>query len=149
MTTFEQQELAEKVYEQITQHPETHNQRVWIDERAACGTAACVAGWAIALSPLTNYRIDEYGPKFTELGDGLYFGTAQYLLGIDGTEASRLFHTDLKHDVVVEAVKYLANGKDVDWQKLKTEYGNLLEEGHVGAHMHEYIYEEGWDGYFL
>lgn len=40
-------DLAVKVIEQVTKHPETHVQSTWID---SCGTTACIAGWAVALN---------------------------------------------------------------------------------------------------
>jgi hypothetical protein len=42
-------ELLKRVRAQITEHPETHNQRVWA-KRTECGTTACVAGWAVLLA---------------------------------------------------------------------------------------------------
>jgi hypothetical protein len=43
--------LAEAVLEQITTHPETHDQGNFGVRRPDCGTTYCIAGWAIALSP--------------------------------------------------------------------------------------------------
>lgn len=45
------QDLILRVLEQITHHPETHDQKVWGFE-PYCGTAYCVAGHAVALSGL-------------------------------------------------------------------------------------------------
>lgn len=42
-------DLLRAVREQITTHPETHDQRSWA-KRAKCGTTHCIAGWACALS---------------------------------------------------------------------------------------------------
>lgn len=40
-------ELAVKVIDQVTKHPETHVQSMWTN---SCGTAGCLAGWAVALN---------------------------------------------------------------------------------------------------
>lgn len=40
-------ELAVKVIDQVTKHPETHEQATWI---SGCGTIACLAGWTVALN---------------------------------------------------------------------------------------------------
>jgi hypothetical protein len=39
--------LAQQVLEQITQNPESLNQKVW---HSSCGTAHCTAGWTVVLS---------------------------------------------------------------------------------------------------
>lgn len=41
--------LAYAVLDQIDAHPEQWNQGVWVG-RAACGTVACLAGWACLLA---------------------------------------------------------------------------------------------------
>lgn len=38
--------LLRKTLEHITAHPEEHAQGLWA-KRTACGTACCVAGWAV------------------------------------------------------------------------------------------------------
>lgn len=40
--------LFQKIYDQITQHPETHDQKQF-EWTAECGTTRCVAGWAVAI----------------------------------------------------------------------------------------------------
>ena len=47
MTHIKNWPLAWRVVEHIINHPETHNQGLYV---TPCGTAACVAGWAVALS---------------------------------------------------------------------------------------------------
>lgn len=56
-------ELAEKVLKQVTEHPEQHEQAVWVensDRRVVvskgnlCGTRACLAGWAVLLNRKPN-----------------------------------------------------------------------------------------------
>lgn len=47
-------ELAEKVLEYVTAHPELHDQKTWHSTPATslnrCGTTACLAGWAVFLN---------------------------------------------------------------------------------------------------
>jgi hypothetical protein len=42
--------LAYRVLDHIDAHPEQHDQNVWVEEGRDCGTAACLAGWAVLLS---------------------------------------------------------------------------------------------------
>lgn len=49
----------QQVYDQITQHPETHQQATWHTQNE-CGTTSCAAGWAMQFS---GYRWAVYdGP---------------------------------------------------------------------------------------
>lgn len=50
MTHIKNWPLAWRVAEHTINHPETHNQGLYV---SPCGTAACVAGWAVALSGWT------------------------------------------------------------------------------------------------
>lgn len=51
-------ELAQKVLAHVVEHPEQHDQLVWMDPRPGgfrrdngyCGTTACLAGWAVAFN---------------------------------------------------------------------------------------------------
>lgn len=42
--------LLTKVLDHITAHPEEHDQRSWAIRKDGCGTACCVAGWAVVMS---------------------------------------------------------------------------------------------------
>ena len=89
-------DLMRAVREQITKHPETHDQASW-GERTECGTTHCIAGWACALS----------GDAFewaTDDADGTFALTvttprthidvrAAELLGLDSMEAGDVFYT--------------------------------------------------------
>lgn len=102
-------ELAQKIYTQITRHPESHNQEVWINQasrRAECGTQACVAGWAVTFNFPdgtldTSFVIDpEHYRARSALADRLdvrdrsYYTLAKHLLGLNHGEACDLFHGD-------------------------------------------------------
>ncbi len=96
ISTEETRALATKIWDQIAEHPETHDQSSWEDE---CGTTKCIAGWAAHFSPNSNH-----------LNIG-YFAHGQEVLGLGHLEASSLFyHADderavqlLKHIVVGES----------------------------------------------
>lgn len=98
--------LLRQVREQIEKHPETWDQSLWFSE---CGTAACVAGWAAAL---TGGRRADFGEKHLSSsllvavpddheydvvvvkGQRLVFvdDRAQRLLGIDDKTGDELFN---------------------------------------------------------
>lgn len=87
-------DLMLQVREQITAHPETHDQESWVS-RTDCGTTMCIAGWATAL----------VGMKVVEDADWTYLVqdpgslspvrhisvVAQELLGLSPREAGDLF----------------------------------------------------------
>ena len=89
-------ELAQKILDQITEHPETHNQSSWVD---TCGTTYCVAGWAVA------FNCQRGGAECEALFAGLralarelntapYWSTlGQKLLGLDDEDAASLFYS--------------------------------------------------------
>jgi hypothetical protein len=65
-------ELAYRVLDHIDAHPEQHDQRVWIENRSECGTAACLAGWVCLLSgdrPDFDHEEDEACEVFLGKGD--------------------------------------------------------------------------------
>lgn len=116
-------ELAVKVIDQVTKHPETHIQSMWID---SCGTAGCLAGWAVALNRQdgennwdTKQRIaaelrpvDGEGgslPNWSEAGAAL-FGFIDADGRLDQDEADRIF---LCMDEA-EAVTRLADHFDIE-----------------------------------
>lgn len=85
-------DLMVKIREQITKHPETHDQETW-GRKTECGTTHCIAGWTGALSGgelewfTGDYAailvlIDRRGPE--------YF--AQKALGLTLPEADKLFY---------------------------------------------------------
>lgn len=107
----EQLALAEVVLEQVTRHPETHDQGSYGMKGYECGTVACIAGWTVILSPTpgvepvwrgrpgeehvsgvfmpAEYDTYEYGAY--EDGAWMTQTAAQALLGLDDTDAVDLF----------------------------------------------------------
>jgi hypothetical protein len=106
-------ELFQKIYDQITLHPEQHDQAgfEYRDEyRDECGTIRCIAGWAVAIHYGVNsiYGV-EYGPgRDTEWG---YLSDtaaeAADLLGLDDTQATDLFY-DMDNESAVKKCHYYA-----------------------------------------
>jgi hypothetical protein len=99
------QPLFQKILDQITMHPETHNQDFWENASSDCGTTRCIAGWALHFhNPQQHvwltvkdlmcspYHIDE---------------AAQSLLGLTEEESIELFH-DADDEQAVELVKTYA-----------------------------------------
>lgn len=123
-------ELAVKVIDQVTKHPETHIQSTWID---SCGTAGCLAGWAVALNRQddeSNYDVkariaaelrpvDAWGrtldgeagmvPSWPEAGAAL-FGITDEDGRLDQDEADRIFMCMDE----TEAVARLADRFDIE-----------------------------------
>lgn len=91
-------ELAERILQQITEEPESHDQSIWAvaSGTAGCGTIACIAGWAVEFN-----RQDGEGEyrALERLGAELntapwYDSVGRELLGLDRPAASNLFYTD-------------------------------------------------------
>jgi hypothetical protein len=87
--------LLRAVLAQIDATPERWDQSMWA-LRTECGTAFCVAGWAVHIShPDAGLKFDHYGEAFTctlpGFGDVYILDEARRLLAITGTEANYLF----------------------------------------------------------
>jgi hypothetical protein len=101
-------ELLEQTMRHIIDHPETHDQSIWI---SACGTTACFAGWACLLSG--NHR-DKYWPTyFDDVTTGFLHtqDLAPKLLDIDEDTAGELFDGSNTVDDLQRIVKQLINGQ--------------------------------------
>lgn len=107
------------VREQITSHPETHDQGDWALKRPGCGTTLCIAGWACQLSgEQLRWFEDE-----TEEGDplrranytrsgGSIWDRAGELLGLSLPEAGRLFHNMDNADALARLDELIEKGKN-------------------------------------
>lgn len=84
-------DLMLEIREQITSHPETHDQNVW-GYQDSCGTTHCIAGWA---SALTGAHLDwrkEFGAtQLVHADDEDPDDYARRVMGLDGPTAQRLF----------------------------------------------------------
>lgn len=75
--------LLRKVLEHITEHPEEWDQTVWA-RPTACGTAYCVAGWAVTMAGLTvdMERLNNAGYRGTLTDGRPVWDAAAALLGV-------------------------------------------------------------------
>lgn len=98
MTRIGNLDLAHKVFAQVTKHPETHNQAEW-GQKASCGTAGCLAGWACVISgdePVWHTTVGAGDPYFVRVRDSagvehLVRDRGEALLGLSKSDAELLF----------------------------------------------------------
>lgn len=112
-------EKLEAVLNQIKAHPESHNQEVWA-EKTECGTAYCMAGWAVALA---GYEFDWHSDgttssviterTATSTHYELIEEVATVVLGLDFCDAVELFHSLNTVDDLELMVKNLSNGEPI------------------------------------
>lgn len=77
--------LAQRVRDQIVQHPESHNQKVWVQE-TSCGTTACVAGWTVILAgatPALDRDISSSWHGIDEFPGWVRYGLDEYASYVD------------------------------------------------------------------
>ncbi|WP_051819243.1 hypothetical protein [Streptomyces sp. NRRL S-920] len=85
-------DLLLAIREQITSHPEAHDQREW-GVRTECGTTHCIAGWAAVLTGATiDWRGSEGGHRVYLVDDEDPEVYAAGMLGLDHDEAHSLFY---------------------------------------------------------
>ncbi|MAY48819.1 MAG: hypothetical protein CMH38_03490 [Microbacterium sp.] len=104
-------ELLQRVMQHIDDHPEQHNQAVWL--RHDCGTAACFAGWAALLSDeLVEVQDVEVDGMFYDRAGVMHAtsGAAVKVLGVTGEESDVLFDATNSRDMLRLMVKDLVNG---------------------------------------
>lgn len=86
--------LLRKTLEHITAHPEEYRQRLWA-KRTACGTACCVAGWAVQFTG-HNLLFDQDGDAenvVTTDGDVVSISeVAEQELGLTERQSDKLFY---------------------------------------------------------
>lgn len=134
---IEAQLNAQTVLDHIEANPEKHDQSHWA-QVGECGTAACIAGWTAVLcggwefaqsDPIWNEEhvlsFKAPGKTSTRMDPA---GIAGKLLGLDdddalGNDALELFFIADK-EAAKEALRYIANGKQIDWEKIRKEYGD-------------------------
>lgn len=88
-------ELLNKIKERITEEPRQFDMGTWFSpyspEIPNCGTAACIAGWALAIS----YNENPQRANLLALKEGTgYALPASRFLGLSYLESTRLFYTN-------------------------------------------------------
>lgn len=97
-------ELLEKTMQHIKDHPEMHDQSLWVN---SCGTTACFAGWALMFNGLTAKEVSA-----REAADSVQ-GDAADALGLTTQESDVLFHSLNTRENLERMVKALVNGEDI------------------------------------
>jgi hypothetical protein len=104
----------------IEEHPEEWNQKEWAKRTKGCGTACCVAGWAVVRA---GYKLDwkhrnsnpylgRTNCAYDNDGQSVAISTlAEKILGLTCHQATRLF--DPKNDLeqIKQITKEIANGE--------------------------------------
>lgn len=92
--------LLREALAHITDHPERWDQAVWL-QRWPCGTAGCLAGHVVLLSPYADPFWEGVTPNYDSAWRATLRGevldvdlVAQELLGIDRWDRERLFDPD-------------------------------------------------------
>jgi len=113
--------MFQKIVDQIEAHPELHNQEDYTNE-TQCGTAHCVAGWAVFLwgeengiepSPYNQLALDALAKKYGSTTWGDSFEGGRRVLGLTGVQASALFYNMDNDDALRMAKEYAAGGRPV------------------------------------
>lgn len=132
-----QQLLAQVILGYIHEYPERHNQSSWASIKGtvaeagnnACGTTACVAGYAVLFSNDHRFEFIQMDsnevtlrPRYiSDQGIGTFQGVGAELLGLNSEDAERLFYRTTNEEAKL-ALGYLARGEEIDWEDVF--YGN-------------------------
>lgn len=109
-------ELFQKVYDQISSEPETHEQWTWEDSETAneeCGTTRCVAGWAVFF----GHNLEHGQSIYCGYGDGSAWRhpsiqrEAAHLLGLTDNEAAHLFLSTNNSQARELVLRYATKGR--------------------------------------
>lgn len=107
-------ELFQKIYDQITQHPETHDQGHF-EAEWHCGTTRCIAGWAVIMHYGLYSLYDSNVPMRGRITDSGYLSgtanTAAGILGLSDDQAHELFY-EMNNEKAVDLCSYYANKGD-------------------------------------
>lgn len=96
-------ELLQQTMQHIKDHPEQHDQHIWVN---SCGTAGCFAGWAALLSGWFIEDLRYYGDfRWTTFG--------RELLDLTPDEAFKLFCSSNTVPMLELMVKDLVNGDEM------------------------------------
>lgn len=130
-------ELFDKIAAQIEEEPYRYDQTGWDvaleeDDDGVCGTAHCVAGWAIMLTYGAGW-FRRYGKEDVPVPDGFnrdeisISSVAAHLLGLDAKEHASLFAASWAPKgyhiednpppvgVVADTLRDIGRGGDIPW----------------------------------
>lgn len=117
-------ELLQRTMQHLLDHPEQHDQQVWVSE---CGTTACFAGWALKLSGVDQFMtLTKCHQTNSTWQDCEYYGKthtiqglAQGLLDLTDEQTEILFDDFNTIPMLELMVKDLVNGNPL---KLTIDY---------------------------
>lgn len=110
-------ELLERVKAHILEEPRRFEMASWAEhsDDAPCGTAACIAGWALIL---------EKGARLLDDGVTLLYRNNRRILS-EGNDAARLLGIDIK--IAMELFSVSRWPSDLEYEYLDLEYDDSLE----------------------
>lgn len=147
MTETKHQVLAQVILGYITENPERHNQSEWVqvdsdvknvDEVNACGTTACVAGYAVLFTDDRRFQFTTNAlgyvhmavrPEHDDDNDigQVFFEAGKENLGLKEADAVKLFYRT-SNDQAKKALTCLARGEQIDWDEISRHLANEDDE---------------------
>lgn len=131
-------QLRQLVLDQIITYPDSHDQSDW-GSKGDCGSTACASGWAQLFCDGTvqSRVVSPQAP----------FNRGRELLGLSWYDATRLFLTTNNGQAKL-ALKYLANGEEIDWNIVGHKYRQGESFEGMLRHQRDYVPVEDrvdWD----
>ncbi|KPI09892.1 hypothetical protein OV450_3383 [Actinobacteria bacterium OV450] len=106
------QEMFQRIRDQITMYPETHAQWSWEDTASWCGTTRCVAGWALHFTN-PNQNVFKTAAQMCPDDSDDYVGeAAAKILGLTPLEAKQLFYHAGDSRAVELVEQYALKGRE-------------------------------------
>lgn len=114
------QETAQAIFDAIIANPKQHNQSVWMERTAHCGTTRCVAGWARHVHGHTDTEISSGAVPAEDYPSApANLLTGADLLDISYADARVLFYRTSNEEALT-AIEWLARGKKLNWDEILT-----------------------------
>jgi len=123
--------IAKKVYDEITTHPELHDQGAFVKsgspDVAVCDSPKCVAGWAVHFSKSYDIKFQPYEYPNAPEHSGYWLAwniaeekhmdfddAAADVLGLDDKQADRLFYESNDAEAVAEVEELVRAEEQLD-----------------------------------
>lgn len=117
-------EMFTRIMNQISDHPETHNQASWEWAVSSCGTTRCVAGWALHFwgvdQGFGHLDLDYLRAEYVKANPAVrcwpsagatYVEIGADILGLENSEAHHLFVEIQDQDEAFDLVSKYAHGE--------------------------------------
>ena len=120
-TITDAQMQAQAVLNVIQNHPERHDQANW-GEHTDCGTTMCVAGHIAYMNGVADFRevLEEPYRTILYMKPEIHMDFDDYAgdkLNLPEWDRELLFY-DCNEDQAIEALEYIAAGKEIDWETI-------------------------------